>query len=870
MSQNVYPAVTAYQDGADHKVQASELNKPVNQLRQRTDYLYDRLEILSDSGTLESVRLKAVLLDQGTDTKPSLNEAVYLDPNTLKFKKALATAEIVAGDPYAVIATSAYSFGLLVEISGDQTTGTVAIYGKAAVDDVDSLVDNFTTFSPGPMFLSASQAGKMTRTPEDLVVYMGFVVRTNPSDSADRNGYIMLAPQYRDMWEAHVHKRLPLASQPLGRVVTSDDPVLIDSTQIVRGFLPDSGNVSAPLLMHVFGEYDGTDPMDITITLSNSATAHDALITWSGTDGTALTTGIKIGFLERLIPIGRGLSVAFERNVDYSTYNSASFDPAIPLSPANDRTWKFTVPDRIKGWRSHWVRQTAVQQDATTRDYRIVLFGQYVNVGAIVAETFTIAGVSGNFASGTGVVTITDSAGNTATVSSIGYSSAGAKLISLPAWTGLWLMVSQYDEEGTAAAAGTVANTNSWKVSFTDEAPGAKFEYSMDTDKNVGTYFPPVPETELMLEMNGVMIDQRDMFQAGVGAYKPGKNTVYWYNDTYGYTPYPSSWVESPLPHYEDYLARNCLIYFNLHRVPPHGMVRSLEVVGADNPISLVDCNGNPAKTGDILIEFDLNLNKRAETPAELAVADGTAAVGVEGTSLIMGPVVRSLVQGPGITLGSLGQGRYQVSASNTDIAGEFDNITLYNAKQEILPAGTFSYIRLLPYVTGGSNIPNSFMMQMRVPYSLGTGTYRLCFYLSMFGTVTTVAAVNAGMKLTYNLLEDYSVGGVIVPESAQFNLLTDVVSAYKTNDLPLANGYEAYDVMVLHNDDSMVNVPNQSFMFMNGAEAWKVPNSPLLLRAGNLLSLKVERTDISAGTEYLGASLGFIAFKWVLKAATT
>ena len=879
MSQNVYPAITAYQDGEANKVQAAVLNKPINQLRQRTDFLYDKLQILSDSGMLESVRLKDIAIDQGP-AKPELYDSVYLDPVSLTFKKAMAAAEILPDDPYAVIATVAYSFGVLVELSGDQTTGTVAMYGKTAIGDVDAMMAPDTSFTPGPFFLSPSVAGKLTRTPADLVVYMGFMVRSNPTDSNDRSGYMVVAPQYRDMWEAHVHKRLMLTSQPLGKVETSDDPVLIDSTQIVRGLLPTGDGITPPtatppLLMHVLGEYDGTDPAQFVITLNGATTIGAATVTWTNDDGDASPAPIKVGYLERPIYIGRGLSVVFERNAAYSSYGSASFDPDTSATILADRKWTLEIPDRVKGWRSHWTRQTMIETDAGAKGYRIVIFGRYVNAGNVLAETFRVVGNGGNFATGGGSLVLTDSLGHSAIINSIGYASAKQIVISA-VWTGLWLMVSKYAEDGTAAAAGTVTAANQWTTSFTDEAPGAKFEYSMDTDKTINTYYPCVPETELMLEMNGVMLDQRDMFVTGAGAFRSGKKTVYWYNDTYGYTPYPSSWIET-LPHYDDYLARNCLVYFNLHRVPPHGMVRSLTpgtpAAGSVNPIRFTDCNGNPAKTGDMQAWVDLNLASRFEDSTDLP-PDGNVVIKGAGNQLVRGPAVRSVVPGPGILVDSLGGGSFKITSDNRDVSGEFDN-TLYNAKQEILPNATFSYIRLLPYVTGGSNIPNSFAMQMRVPYSLGDGTYRLCFYLTMFGTSTVAStAKTAGLKLTYNMLQDYNIPGDAPPEAVvkSLNLVSDIIVGTATKDLILPVGYEAYDAMVIHNDPAYpaglppggADIPGQ---FVNVCAA--MPFSPIMLAAGNLFSLKIERTSKTAGDEYLGASLGFIAFKWVLKAVS-
>ena len=56
---SIFPAGYEYQDGTANKVEADYMNRPVRQLRQRTDYLYDKLQQLIGSDVFESVRIQS-------------------------------------------------------------------------------------------------------------------------------------------------------------------------------------------------------------------------------------------------------------------------------------------------------------------------------------------------------------------------------------------------------------------------------------------------------------------------------------------------------------------------------------------------------------------------------------------------------------------------------------------------------------------------------------------------------------------------------------------------------------------------------------------------------------------------------------------
>ena len=58
----IWTQVIGLRDGTD-SVDAESLNKPLYQLKERTDYLYQQLQALLGSGTFESLRIPNVPLD---------------------------------------------------------------------------------------------------------------------------------------------------------------------------------------------------------------------------------------------------------------------------------------------------------------------------------------------------------------------------------------------------------------------------------------------------------------------------------------------------------------------------------------------------------------------------------------------------------------------------------------------------------------------------------------------------------------------------------------------------------------------------------------------------------------------------------------
>lgn len=199
-------------------LEASVLNRPIRQLRERTDYLFNRLETLADSDVLSSLRLVDVPLATDTEYVPNVKDFVYLNPSTHVYEKALAAIDVANNLLFETDYTG-YSLGLLVEKSDDNTTGTVVIMGKVALSDISNwtltdLLETGETFRSGPYFLSGTARGKMTQYPTGPEIYLGYF--TDDVSAAGTGGYAVLSPQFRSFAEAHIHQSFALKMQAAG------------------------------------------------------------------------------------------------------------------------------------------------------------------------------------------------------------------------------------------------------------------------------------------------------------------------------------------------------------------------------------------------------------------------------------------------------------------------------------------------------------------------------------------------------------------------------------------------------------------------------------------------------------------------------
>jgi hypothetical protein len=900
-----YPPVVGYRDGEDD-LDEQNMNRPINALTQRTDWLKDRLEVVAGDRPFESVRLTDIGLST-TDT-PAVLDFVYLEPDTGFFAPALAEAIPSAIGAYASASWSSYAIGILVA-TGTSGTGTVVTYGHLDLTGVllTSILEADEIFRDGPYYLSTAQSGKMTAVPKGPAIYLGYFLedKTNPG----YGDWALLAPQVKDIWQAHLHYNFALDSQPAG----DNEPTGTAPTDIhyIRGIKPDDyqpGGGSAgepPYRMLVVGDWVGNGEVTYTVWVTTTDdTLSGALVHWStndGSDDTGGSTGVRLPAYNIPIAIGsKGLSVVFEMGGAYTTYiTSADFNAMVTIAVAQvERQWTLDIPTRVTGWQQKWVRQLnsyTGTTPTTETDVAMYLFGRFVNPDERAFDQISVevTNAGGHFSSGTVDVDVKDRYGATiASFSNVPYGGVAQAVVNSGDWD-LWLVVSEYDSDGNPVVddAGGLQVTDSWQFQFQDEAPGASFEYTVDFDANLDTYYPPSPLTAVVLENNGVAMDQFGVFKEGEGTYVPTLRTLFWYPDDYARVPFPRDWQTLALPGSAEYQI-NSMLYFNRMAMAAAGIVTSIRA-NPESGIRIVDAaTGQPAIIGDLEIQGDLTFLLEDTGREGYNAVKGVG----ENGKLQLGPVVEKVQAGPGIYVRSFGgapegQGVLEIGYNGDGLgSGVFTDVTLLNAKQEMVPNKIYSFIKLLEWDSAsGDNIDTAFQMQFRVPANL-SGEYRALLYFTVFGLEKIDTGINvsntqwAGLTMDYSIIRDLTLVGtpayvddtLLDANEVVYQLPTDVPLGRAAGSSVPGVAYRAYDPTLIHNDVDLTPIEGQisdPFMGSGIPTAADVTAGTFdLLAAGDLVAVKLRRSSPTlahqGGAKEYTPSIGFINMRWRLVGA--
>lgn len=952
----LFPSVTAYKDGDDQLVEADVMNVPINQLRERTDWLKGQVDDILGAGPFESVRLTGVILNPASP--PPVFTAVCIDPATKYYSSALAGILVTPVYPYSVGTSASYAVGMLVSVAGG--TGTVVTYGQIDISAVQlsNLVQSTEKFRNGPYYLSASEAGRLTANPPGAVAaYVGqfFENASNPG----YGDFAVITPQIKDLYEAHLHRHWPLAAQPAGHFTSTGTDV--EDTWRVRGFTPEAytqvwapgqgvnqGDIKVPTaanqnyhcyictaagttggtepawpagggtvtdntvtwtdlglhsLLNIRGSYSGLSDTYTFWIASTTGNVRDTRIFWQTAGGTddswigaptnpvyGSSVGLPIPFYEKEVEIGSlGVRVFLELG---GIPSSGNFTEVSAGSSADaSTTWTIAIPKQAKGWHAHEVCGFMTYTGTTARDYTLQVFGTYITSGNNTAENIRIAvtndgGYSGDLTADGAVIDLTDVGGVAiCTLTGVTFSGQAYHIVNAGRYD-LWLVINRTNIAGGVASDTMMAATDSWAFPFTDEAPNAKFEYNIGFDQKLNAYYPPQPLLDVVLEVGGVNMDARDRFFTGVGTYRATQKTLYWYPNDYMKAPWPIDWTGPDTAGDED-LLRNMLLYSAEMRAAETGIVTSLTPKPGSS-ITLTDKKtGLPAIVGDLELGATFNVNTVEANAAGYMVFKNVDSQG----RIQRGPVVEALMPGAGIRMTATSnngknQGTVYIEADAAGLTyGDFSDIFMLNAKQEVVPGSLFSYIKLLPWVTAAaSNVGSAFVCKFRVPYSL-TGEYKVIVYATMFGLDSIVSTDGdngrkyAGLRFTYSVGTDYSLGSG--PQLVAANLkdapqvvvelVSDVtVGRVVTPALPSVNSYDAYDPFLLHNDPSMTPIEGEILApFTLPFPLDSDVNPRHYVSAGNIVAVKFERTGTHTGhqgspVEYTGG-LGFVSLKWKL-----
>lgn len=227
------PAVSKIKDGQD--VSASTVNPILSQHTQRAQHLYEKFK---DFGN------KSVLIAY---EQPILPPASELDPITISknsvvfYDKELRDTSYVEGLSPAMVdfasstinstaytpANSAYAFGIVKDINEDDNVADIYILGLVEFEEnmdegenpiiqSDEINEDETdaSFQPGPFFLSRTEAGKITRNPGGVAIYIGYALNRKQ---------LMLSPDVSEFNQFFTAYRYNLLDRPCNKPYLDGD-----------------------------------------------------------------------------------------------------------------------------------------------------------------------------------------------------------------------------------------------------------------------------------------------------------------------------------------------------------------------------------------------------------------------------------------------------------------------------------------------------------------------------------------------------------------------------------------------------------------------------------------------------------------------
>lgn len=211
------PAVKVVKDGTD--VSAATLNPVLSQHTQREQHLKELFDELLNKSVL--VAYDQPILDTDFVKK---NSVVFYDRSGSDYGLELAKTDFAQSSKNTTSYTpsnSSYSFGIVSNISTSTDTADVFLLGLVEfevdmnLDSVDNpsilqssdRVAEDDVFEPGPLFLSRTEAGKLTRNPGGVAIFVGYAVSRTQ---------LMLSPDVTEFNQFFTSFRYNILDRPAG------------------------------------------------------------------------------------------------------------------------------------------------------------------------------------------------------------------------------------------------------------------------------------------------------------------------------------------------------------------------------------------------------------------------------------------------------------------------------------------------------------------------------------------------------------------------------------------------------------------------------------------------------------------------------
>lgn len=212
-------------------VTASNTSQSTRELEARTNELQSQLDASAAGMLLQwELRKVAPAVVEGT--------AVFWNAVTSQFEPAQAGAENDTATGIYVATAASDVLGVCLH-KEDNTTGTVIFAGFAEMSPTQVANLFGAAASPGRYYLSAVNAGKLTKQRPSVTVAVAYLI--GPADACDINSWVYILPQHRNFLEDHVHFQLDLTALPAGEHTppeTGDPHVITSADAALKGWLP--------------------------------------------------------------------------------------------------------------------------------------------------------------------------------------------------------------------------------------------------------------------------------------------------------------------------------------------------------------------------------------------------------------------------------------------------------------------------------------------------------------------------------------------------------------------------------------------------------------------------------------------------------
>lgn len=214
------PAVKTIRDGTD--VSAAVINPIFTQHTQREQHLKELFDELLNKSVLVAYSQPILSANVGDIKK---NSVVFYDRSGSDYGLGLAKTDFAQSSRNNTAynpSNSSYAFGIVSAVSTSPTDtadvfmlGLVEFETDMNIDTVDNpsiiqsdeRVEPDETFEPGPLFLSRIEAGKLTRSPGGVAVFIGYAVSRTQ---------LMLSPDVSEFNQFFTAFRYNILDRPAG------------------------------------------------------------------------------------------------------------------------------------------------------------------------------------------------------------------------------------------------------------------------------------------------------------------------------------------------------------------------------------------------------------------------------------------------------------------------------------------------------------------------------------------------------------------------------------------------------------------------------------------------------------------------------